>query len=79
MMAVTVSGHYEPKGVANIVLSHRLAAELVITHLREGTLTPSSPTPDRPRSSAHGEGRIRDVSMKADLSGAPSGRQSGRL
>ncbi|XWK70715.1 LacI family DNA-binding transcriptional regulator [Tunturiibacter gelidiferens] len=30
---VTVSGHHEPKGVTNIVLNHRLAAELAIDHL----------------------------------------------
>jgi DNA-binding LacI/PurR family transcriptional regulator len=32
---VTVSGHHEPKGVTNIVLNHRLAAELAINHLRD--------------------------------------------
>jgi len=31
---VTVSSHHEPKGVTNIVLNHRLAAELAIDHLR---------------------------------------------
>jgi DNA-binding LacI/PurR family transcriptional regulator len=30
---VSVSGHHEPKGVINIVLNHRLAAELAIDHL----------------------------------------------
>jgi DNA-binding LacI/PurR family transcriptional regulator len=30
---VTVSGHHEPKGVTNIVLNHRLAAELAVAHL----------------------------------------------
>jgi len=30
---VTVSGHHEPKGVTNIVLNHRLAAELAVDHL----------------------------------------------
>jgi LacI family transcriptional regulator len=30
---VTVSGHHEPKGVTNIVLNHRLAADLAIDHL----------------------------------------------
>ena len=30
---VTVSGHHEPEGVTNIVLNHRLAAELAIDHL----------------------------------------------
>jgi LacI family transcriptional regulator len=30
---VTVSGHHEPKGVTNILLNHRLAAELAIGHL----------------------------------------------
>jgi DNA-binding LacI/PurR family transcriptional regulator len=30
---VTVSGHHEPKGVTNIVLNHRMAAELAIDHL----------------------------------------------
>src|SRR5277367_6219735 len=30
---VSVSGHHEPKGVTNIVLNHRLAAELAIDHL----------------------------------------------
>src|SRR5271170_6380079 len=30
---VTVSGHHEPKGVTNIVLNHRVAAELAIDHL----------------------------------------------
>jgi DNA-binding LacI/PurR family transcriptional regulator len=32
---VTVSGHHEPKGVTNIVLNHRHAADLAIEHLRE--------------------------------------------
>ncbi len=32
---VTVSGHHEPKGVTNIVLNHRLAAELAIDHLNK--------------------------------------------
>jgi LacI family transcriptional regulator len=32
---VTVSGHHEPKGVTNIVLNHRMAAELAIDHLAE--------------------------------------------
>src|SRR5271170_1947214 len=32
---VTVSGHHEPKGVTNIVLNHRMAAELAIDHLGE--------------------------------------------
>ncbi len=30
---VSVSGHHEPKGVTNIVLNHRMAAELAIEHL----------------------------------------------
>jgi LacI family transcriptional regulator len=30
---VTVSGHHEPKGVTNILLNHRLAAELAVDHL----------------------------------------------
>jgi DNA-binding LacI/PurR family transcriptional regulator len=30
---VSVSGHHEPKGVTNIVLNHRVAAELAIDHL----------------------------------------------
>ena len=30
---VTVSGHHEPKGVTNIVLNHRVAAELAVAHL----------------------------------------------
>ena len=30
---VSVSGHHEPKGVTNIVLNHRMAAELAIDHL----------------------------------------------
>ncbi len=32
---VSVSGHHEPKGVTNIVLNHRVAAELAINHLSE--------------------------------------------
>ena len=31
--AVTVSGHHEPRGTANIALNHRRAAELALTHL----------------------------------------------
>ena len=30
---VTVSGHHEPEGITNIVLNHRQAAELALTHL----------------------------------------------
>ena len=32
--AVTISGHGEPKGVTNLLLNHRRAAELAIDHLR---------------------------------------------